>query len=395
MALTLEQRVEAEKLRAQLDERRYIRRLIDAGRRGENPTAGLSAMNPNPVTEPPRRREYQVHRDTGGQVTARLSAQAGSEAYRRTFVDRNRILKVTDRRFHAAWEEMRGGKLWITETVASECVPGRRMDDLEALRTESARLCSTEPHGSIRAKDAAQDVWWIDEWRSENGIVGLRRLNAEQVRERDALLEQLLPEHFGCADRDEVEQLPDARIVAETVTLGEDLLLSSNFNRVEVEDLNAWLRKHAQRIPQTGEGPVHLVDGYIKECMEQTEAGRVLGLQAVLAGFWPEDRGADEEEVVASALMAAGRMTRKGAHLNQTGTYLAERLTDPGWRRWIAATIHTLRASGGIKVQGAGRRHPKHRAWERKRYDDNTPELAKALDAARWRIPERGYRLQT
>ena len=49
MALTLGQRVEAERLRAKLDERRYIRRLIEAGRRGENPFAGFCAMNPNPI----------------------------------------------------------------------------------------------------------------------------------------------------------------------------------------------------------------------------------------------------------------------------------------------------------------------------------------------------------
>ena len=49
MALTLEQRVEAERLRALLDERRYIRGLIEAGRRGENPTAGLTATNPDPI----------------------------------------------------------------------------------------------------------------------------------------------------------------------------------------------------------------------------------------------------------------------------------------------------------------------------------------------------------
>ena len=58
MALNLGQRVEAERLRAKLDERRYIRRLIEAGRRGENPTAGVCAMNPNPIGRPVRRREY-------------------------------------------------------------------------------------------------------------------------------------------------------------------------------------------------------------------------------------------------------------------------------------------------------------------------------------------------
>ena len=49
MALTLEQRIEAERIRAKLDERSYIRGLIEAGRRGELPTAGLSAMNPEPT----------------------------------------------------------------------------------------------------------------------------------------------------------------------------------------------------------------------------------------------------------------------------------------------------------------------------------------------------------
>lgn len=58
MALTLAQRVEAERLRAKLDERRYIRGVIEAARRGENPTAGLCAMNPNPIRRPARRREY-------------------------------------------------------------------------------------------------------------------------------------------------------------------------------------------------------------------------------------------------------------------------------------------------------------------------------------------------
>lgn len=63
MALTLEQRVEAERLRAKLDERRYIRELIEAARRGENPTAGLCAPNPNPIGEPPRQLEYTFTTD--------------------------------------------------------------------------------------------------------------------------------------------------------------------------------------------------------------------------------------------------------------------------------------------------------------------------------------------
>ena len=73
----------------------------------------------------------------------------------------------------------------------------------------------------------------------------------------------MVPEHFGCADTDEVEQLADARIVAETVTLGEEILLSSNFNRLEVDELNRWLRTRGPGARQSGEGPIHLVDGYI------------------------------------------------------------------------------------------------------------------------------------
>ena len=58
MALTLAQRVEAGRLHAKLDERRYIRGLIEAARRDENLTDGLRAMNPNPIRQPARRREY-------------------------------------------------------------------------------------------------------------------------------------------------------------------------------------------------------------------------------------------------------------------------------------------------------------------------------------------------
>ena len=71
MALTLTQRVEAERLRAKLDERRYIRRLIEAGRRGENPTAGLCATNPNPVEAPtePSRYTFVLKRGDGNKPT--------------------------------------------------------------------------------------------------------------------------------------------------------------------------------------------------------------------------------------------------------------------------------------------------------------------------------------
>ena len=321
-------------------------------------------------------------------MTAKLSAQAGTDAYRRTLVDRNRILKITDRRFHAAWEEMRDAKLWITETVASECVRARSFANLGALRAAAAQACRTEPPGSLEGLDAAQEVWWIDEWEAESGIVGLRRLDAEQKRQRDALLRRMIPGHFECATTDEVEELADARIVAETVTLGEELLLSSNFNRIEVDELNEWLRNGERGGEGAGGGPIHLVDGYIKECMEQTEAGRTLGLKAVLAGFWPEERGADEDEIIANAVTATGRMQRKDAHLNSTGEYLADRLTDLRWRDWIVRTIEEMRAEGGVRLQAAERRHPKHRPWERKQYGDNTPELAKRLDEARWRYPD-------
>ena len=258
-------------------------------------------------------------------MTAKLTANADTAAYRRTFVDRNRIIKITDRRFHAAWEELRGGRLWITETVAGECVRARNFADLATIRVVPAQLCRTEPPGSMAAIDAAQEVWWIDGWQSATGIVGLRRLGAEQSRKRDALLRRMVPEHFACVDTDEVEQLADARIVAETVTLEEELLLSSNFNRLELDELNRWLRTHGPGTGQPTEGPIHLVDGYIKECMEQTEAGRTLGLKAVIAGFWPEDRSADEDEIIASAVHATARMGKKGAHLDKTGAYLADR----------------------------------------------------------------------
>ena len=297
-------------------------------------------------------------------MTRKLTARAGTEGFRRTFVDRNRILKITDRRFHSAWEELRASRLWITETIAGECVGNRRIGDLENMRAQAAQICGREDPATMIARDAAQDVWWIDQWRSPHGIVGLRRLNEKQARHRDALLQTMIPEHFECAAQEEVEQLADARMVAEVAALGEELLLSSNFNRVEVDAQNRWIRGQPKTAGEPAEGPIHLVDGYMKECMEQTEEGRTLGLRAILGGFWPEDRNADEDEVIGAALGAAARMQKPGAHLNETGAYLGEKLTDRRWKDWVVWTIREMRTGAGERTQAAERRHPKHRAWE-------------------------------
>ena len=280
-------------------------------------------------------------------MTGKLTAQAGTPHYRRTLVDRNRILKVTDRRFHAAWEELRGAKLWITETVAGECVRARDFSDLGAVRAEAARLATTQPVGSMAAMDAAQEVWWLDEWAAPEGIVGLRRLDERAMRARDALLAKMVPEHFGCADADEVAELADARIVAETVVLKEELLLSSNFNRVDVDELNRWLRSHAQGVDANGSGPVHLVDEYVKECMEQSEAGRSLGIN---------DEGLDHAP-------GAGKPDRATA--TRGGTRSVARVAPRAAS--VPALGHTPQRMVATRVPAVGSGHPKHQRLARGR----------------------------
>ena len=64
---------------------------------------------------------------------------------------------------------------------------------------------------------------------------------------------------------------------------------------------------------------------------------------SIEVGLWPEDRAADEDEIIASAVPATARMEKKGAHLNKAGAYLADRLTDLRWRDWIVSTMKVIR----------------------------------------------------
>ena len=318
----------------------------------------------------------------------KLVAPAGSTEYRRTFLDWNRLIKITDRRFHCTWEELRGARAWITPRVARECLSQGTPENLEQTRGQAVAICEDDSTGRLARRDAAQDIWWIDEWRSSNGIVGLQVLDEHMDNIRTELLEKMPHELFHTDSQEALEESADARIVAEVVACGAELLLSSNFNTVEIQDLNAWLHKHRYAASAQGTGPVHIVDNYVHECMETTEQGRTLGLQALLAGFWPEDRNCDAEEVKANATEAIGRMQSKGGHLSMTGAYLKDKLTHPDWQPWLYATIEELRKTGGLHVREAERRHPKHRPWEKKTYGDNTPALAARLAELRMRWPE-------
>ena len=53
MCLTLEERVERERIRAEADERAYHRKLIEAGRLGLNPTLGSVVPAPAHLRRPP------------------------------------------------------------------------------------------------------------------------------------------------------------------------------------------------------------------------------------------------------------------------------------------------------------------------------------------------------
>ena len=318
----------------------------------------------------------------------KLVAHAGSDAYRRTFLDWNRLIKITDRRFHCTWEELRGARAWITPRVARECLSRGDPENLERTRREAAAICEDEATRPLARRDAAQDIWWIDEWRSTNGIVGLAVLDERMDAVRTDLLEKMPPGLFHTESQEALEAHADARIVAEVVACGAELLLSSNFNTVEIDDLNEWLHTRGYVTTKQEAGPIHVVDSYVHECMESTDEGRTLGVKAVLAGFWPEDRDCDPDEVRASAMEAIARMQGKGAHLNKTGAYLSDKLTDRRWKPWMDATIDKMREGAGQRVRAAERRHPKHKAWRKKAYGDNTPELAGRLAELRMRWPE-------
>ena len=87
----------------------------------------------------------------------------------------------------------------------------------------------------------------MDQCTTDHGVIGLATLIPEQVSIRDRLLATIPPPYFNCESQTELDDSGGARLVAEVVALDEDVLLSSNFNAVEVHDLCLSMANRATR----------------------------------------------------------------------------------------------------------------------------------------------------
>ena len=104
-------------------------------------------------------------------------------------VDTSELMRPTQRKLHAAWQELRGRRVLATPSVARELAPlaldvawmGRPSDAENRLRAGGSRLPKR------RENEMRQQTWWGEMWADGKSPYGIVTLTAEQ----EALAERL------------------------------------------------------------------------------------------------------------------------------------------------------------------------------------------------------------
>ena len=102
---------------------------------------------------------------------------------RGTFPDTNRLSLVPQRRFHTAWDEMRGSRVQIVPTVARELTTNVIVDFPQASEPVLAEEAMRETPGSRRRLRLESDLWWTRQWLDSQSNYHLHRLTDSGIVE--------------------------------------------------------------------------------------------------------------------------------------------------------------------------------------------------------------------
>ena len=233
----------------------------------------------------------------------------------KTYFDQNRLSPQSDRRFHAADLEPLNGCLQVVPAVVERLAPqvvvgawswSERM--LAGLEREMApdRVSPGEIVGWRKQR------WWCHQWQKPNGLYQVRELSLEEKEISKNLLgpRGIPPECFPRADG-ALEDDNDANIIAQVITVGGTLLLTSNMVMVDDEALEKWFAENHNRwpVPSTSHRLVERVDDLYNRWWD-TRTGKVVLTESVVGAFWPEEVSASVELVRLSALDGLKKLAR-------------------------------------------------------------------------------------
>lgn len=226
-------------------------------------------------------------------------------------VDTSELKRPTQRRLHAAWREVHGQKVLATPMVASELAP-LSADSLGTGDPSVAETLLETRAGSLtprRKSELDQQAWWAQMWRDPESPYRIVPLTAEQASLAERVCEQIDPRCFPNTDPDDIPDLADARIIAESLAVDAKMLLTSNLQSIDHVEVNRWAVDNGEAYGFKPERVLFQADVTLIEWT--TEPDKLdRWIQAGLLACWPGRDEADARDIIESTLTTIGSMMR-------------------------------------------------------------------------------------
>ena len=299
-----------------------------------------------------------------------------------TLFDTTELRRPTQRKLHAAWQEIGRKKVCLTGTTAAELAPMAAAptsgpNGLSAAEDELGRL--GDRLNKERRSQLLRQAWWATMWRSADAPFHLVELSKTQTELCNRILERIDRRCFPGTDPDEYFEVGDPRIVCEAIATGSKMLLTSDMRTIDRVEVNRWAVDNAGHFDLEPGPVVFDADAMLVRWSESSEGQQHLLVAALLA-TWPDDENAPAIEVVDRtrrniAAMAVG----EGGKLRDTAGRIAngltyhrnpERLVESARQLLPSATVETDRLHPSYPGGAPQRPLPLR---EYKRSQTNTP----------------------
>ena len=150
-------------------------------------------------------------------------------------VDTTELMRPTQLKLHAAWQELQGRQVLATPSVARELAPlavdvpwmGRPSDAENRLKAGESRLPKR------RQNELRQQAWWGEMWADGNSPYRIIALTREQEELAERIRTVIDPACFPNTDPEDIPDLGDAAVVSESMAVGAKLLLTSDLRSID------------------------------------------------------------------------------------------------------------------------------------------------------------------
>ncbi len=282
-------------------------------------------------------------------------------------VDMSELMRPTQRKLHAAWQELQDRQVLATPSVARELAPlavdvawmGGPSDAENRLRAAGSSLPKR------RQSELRLQAWWGRMWADGNSPYRIVALTPEQEELAERIRTVIDPACFPNTDPEDIPGLGDAAIVSESMALGAKLLLTSDLRSIDHIEVNRWTVDHGAEWGIRAEEILHDADLTFLN-WTRTPAGLERWIQAGLLACWPSPDNAPAGEVLDSTEDGIRRMTHgDGGKLRLAGQRLLNGLRKHPDPDGLVERTRGLLPSATVE---SDRRHPTYphrpsRAW--------------------------------